>query len=597
MSRLARILAVLTIAAGPVLLVAPSAAADTNDFTITSFTADYYLDRDADDRSTLRTVETIVAEFPQHDQNHGIVRDLVDDYQGHPTNIDVESVTDGEGNDLAYEGESDDEFYTLQIGDGDEYVHGTQTYVITYTQHNVTLFDDGVEEFYWDTNGTGWYQSFGSVVARVHIPAELAQHLNGDVACYRGAEGSTDTCDAPARIEGDDGVVYELSEENLGGLVNVTLAIGFEPGTFVPRDNSASATPAFFVQLAASAIAVLIGIQSLVLLTTVFAHGRGRPTIVAEYLPPKNASVLEAALVTGRRKKAVAAQLISMAVAHNIRIIESPATGFFATGNEYTLELLSADGLSSDEAALARVFFGNGLTVGSQYTIVKTDTVVGKGTYDLIQGIDGALDDRGWLKGISAARRFFPAAFVVLAMVLSFIMMVVMIDDERGGWLPLLVWIPSVIATVITFAVIARRVLTEKGAELRDYLTGLLLYITVAETDRLRMLQSPEGAERTPVDTNDRAAVLKLYERVLPYAVLFDEEKRWAKELGEYYDQAPPDWYSGTSAFTAVAFASSINSIATTSSSAFSGSSSSSGGSSGGGSSGGGGGGGGGGGW
>lgn len=592
MSRLARILAVLTLAAAPVLLTATAAAADTEDFTIESFTADYYLDRDDGGRSTLRTVETIVAVFPEYDQNHGIYRQLVDDYQGHPTNIDVESVTDENGRELPYESESDDTFLTLQIGDGDVYVHGPTTYVITYTSHNVTLFNDSVEEFYWDTNGTNWAQPVDSLTARFHIADGLSEALNGDVACYRGAEGADDSCEA---VETDD--VIEVTASELGAYENVTVAIGFEPGTFVPRDNSATGSPVFYIEIVATAVAVLIAIQSLVRRGTTFASGRGRPTIVAEYLPPKNASVLEAALVTGRRKKAVAAQLISMAVAHNIRIIESPASGFFAAGNDYTLELLSVDGLTSDEAALARVFFGNGLTVGAQYTISKTDTAVGKGTYDLIQGIDGSLDSRGWLKPISAAKRFFPAAFVILATVLGFVMMVVMIDDERGGWLPLIVWIPAVISVVVTFAVVARRVLSEKGAELRDHLEGLLLYIRVAETDRLRVLQSPEGAERTPVDTTDRGAMLKLYERVLPYAVLFDEEKRWAKELGEYYDQAPPDWYSGTGAFTTAAFASSIGSISTSAASAYSGSSSSSGGSSGGGSSGGGGGGGGGGGW
>ena len=592
MSRLARILAVLALAAAPVLLSTPAASADTNDFTITSFTADYYLDRDEGGRSTLRTVETIVAQFPEHDQNHGLVRQLVDDYQGHPTNIDVESVTDENGNELPYEGESDDIFYTLQIGDEDEYVHGETTYVITYTSHNVTLFDGDVEEFYWDTNGTGWPQTFGELTARFHLADDLFGALNGEVTCYRGTQGGNNPCDA---IETDDG--FEITARDLGAYENVTIAIGFEPGTFEPRDNSATATPFFFIEIGAAVVAVLVALWALVRRATVFADGRGRPTIIAEYLPPKNASVLEAGLVTKRRKKAVAAQLISLAVAHNIRIIETPAEGFFASGSDYTLELLRVDGLGSDEAALARAFFGNALTPGTQYTIKKNDTVVGKATYDLVQSIEGALDDRGWRKKIAVGARLLPAVFVVLSTVLAFIMMILMVDDERGGFLPLLVFVPTVIATIVTFAVIGRSVLTEKGAELRDYLKGLLLYITVAETDRIRILQSPEGAERTPVDTADRGEMLRLYERVLPYAVLFDEEKRWAKELGEYYDQQPPDWYSGTTAFTTAAFASSIGSIATTAGSAYSGSSSSSGGSSGGGSSGGGGGGGGGGGW
>jgi uncharacterized membrane protein YgcG len=593
--RVARILAVLAIALGPVLLVATPAAADTNDFTISSFTADYYLDRDDGGRSTLRTVETIVAQFPEYDQNHGILRQLVDDYQGHPTNIDVQSVTDADGNDLSYDTESDDLFYTLKIGDADEYVHGAQTYVITYTQHNVTLFDGGVEEFYWDTNGTGWPQPVDALTARFHVSDQLADALTGNVACYQGAQGSDQKCTID-QVD-DDGVVYEVTATGLSPYQNVSVAIGFETGTFVPRDNSATATPVFFVQIAGAIGAVLVGIVTLGRRATLFADAPGRPTIVAEYLPPKNASVLESAFVIKRKKKAVAAQLISLAVAHKIRIIESPAQGFFASGMQYTLELLDASGLSTDEAALARAFFGNRLDVGETYTISKTDTTVGKAVYAVVYGIQQALDDRGWHKVISAAKRVGPAFLAVAAATLTFVMFILMVDDERGGWIPLVVFVPALLSAIITIAVVARSPLTEKGAELRDHLAGLHLYIRVAEKDRIRMLQSPEGAERTPVDTTDRGQMLKLYERVLPFAVLFDEEKRWAKELGEYYDQQPPDWYSGTGAFSTAAFASGISSVSTSAATAYSASSSSSGGSSGGGSSGGGGGGGGGGGW
>ena len=42
----------------------------------------------------------------------------------------------------------------------DDFVHGAQTYVFTYTLENVTRFfdDTGVDEFYWDVNGTEWQQ-------------------------------------------------------------------------------------------------------------------------------------------------------------------------------------------------------------------------------------------------------------------------------------------------------------------------------------------------------------------------------------------------------------------------------------------------------
>ena len=40
----------------------------------------------------------------------------------------------------------------------DDYVHGAQTYVFTYTLENVVrLFEDtGADEFYWNVNGTEW---------------------------------------------------------------------------------------------------------------------------------------------------------------------------------------------------------------------------------------------------------------------------------------------------------------------------------------------------------------------------------------------------------------------------------------------------------
>jgi uncharacterized membrane protein len=83
-----------------------------------------------------------------------------------------------------------------------------------------------------------------------------------------------------------------------------------------------------------------------------------------------------------------------------------------------------------------------------------------------------------------------------------------------------------------------------------------------------------------------------LYERLLPYAVIFGIEKGWAREMAPLYQQ-PPDWYSGSGTFNAVYFASAMSGLSAASTASFSAPSSSGGG----GFAGGGGGGGGGGGW
>src|SRR5690606_31484624 len=109
------------------------------------------------------------------------------------------------------------------------------------------------------------------------------------------------------------------------------------------------------------------------------------------------------------------------------------------------------------------------------------------------------------------------------------------------------VWVLIGIITMLA----THRPLTTAGAELREHLLGLREYIRLAEADRLQMLQSVSGAERVAGPGGD---VIKIYERLLPYAVLFGLERQWAAELGKYYDETPPDWYNGSSGFHIATF-------------------------------------------
>ncbi|HWH97884.1 MAG TPA: DUF2207 domain-containing protein, partial [Pseudolysinimonas sp.] len=81
----------------PPVVALDAAGTGVDDFEFASFDAEYELSRDAGGRSQLHTVETLVAVFPDFDQNRGIRRALVTDYKGHSTSIDIVSVTDGNG--------------------------------------------------------------------------------------------------------------------------------------------------------------------------------------------------------------------------------------------------------------------------------------------------------------------------------------------------------------------------------------------------------------------------------------------------------------------------------------------------------------------
>ena len=135
---------------------------------------------------------------------------------------------------------------------------------------------------------------------------------------------------------------------------------------------------------------------------------------------------------------------------------------------------------------------------------------------------------------------------------------------------------------------------TMEGIKVSKELEGLKLYITMAEQDRIKFLQSVKGA-----DTSTKG-IVKLYEKLLPYAVIFGAEDSWMAELNKYYKEHPEiehSWYYGTDYLTLTMFRNMTSTTASTIVSSTSYSSSSSSGGGGGGFSGGGGGGGGGGGW
>jgi len=104
-------------AAAPAALPALAALpGDASNFSFRSFDAVYQLGRDADHHATLAVTETIVALFPQSDQNHGIVRDIPASYGSADLQTHVLSVVDENNNPMPYAQSDVSGFVQLQIG-------------------------------------------------------------------------------------------------------------------------------------------------------------------------------------------------------------------------------------------------------------------------------------------------------------------------------------------------------------------------------------------------------------------------------------------------------------------------------------------------
>ncbi|MFD4960293.1 DUF2207 domain-containing protein [Microbacterium sp. NPDC058389] len=560
------------------------ARAAVDDFSFESLDVEYQLGRDADGASTLTVVETFVALFPDIDQNHGMRRAVPDSYQGAPLDPRLVSITDENGAPRASETETEDGFYYM-TSRADGFVHGRQTYVFTYTLHNVTRYfsDTGVGEFYWDVNGTAWPQSFGRITAHVTMTDDVDAARTGATACYVGSQGSTATC--PISDSGDG---VEASATDVGPYQTVTIAIGFTAGTFTPFDASYLASPWGWLQ----GIVALVGlggsfVAALVARRRFLRDAPGRPVIIAEYTPPPGLDAMQSAVLLGRTTKAVPAEVLEQAIVGSIRIEEGSHKLFGGVRLKAVLQdptLSDADG-----RMLLPGLFPSGVP-GEEFEFGGTDTRFSKTAQALLKAAADDLKARGFRRVVPGGAKAWPIVVAWLSAALVIVFGVIALVSFVTPLVPLLLFIGGLgVAFTVTFMV-ARDPLTAAGAEARDHLRGLKEFIEWAEADRIRMLQSPQGAERVPVDLTDPTVKLKLYEALLPYAVVFGQEKQWAEELAVLYgDRGNPGWYVGSTAFNAAAFSSGISSL-----SASAGSSSSSGGSSGGGSAGGGGGGGGG---
>lgn len=562
-------------------------SADVDDFSYVSWDARYEIGLDDEGRARMHVTESLSASFPDYDQNKGIVRGLPTSYQNAWSDVRVLSVTDENGADVPYETEEDDGVLFVLTGD-DDYVQGLTTYVIEYEMRDVVLAaDSGVDEFYWDLLPLDSTQAIDSFHAEIAFDSAMTENLTGEARCYLGYSGSTDECPIAA-----DGSEFRVAANDLAAGEGVTVAIGFESGT-VTQPSARQPNPV------TDTVPALVALGGLGLSVggwfAVSAFRRSRRTadglVIAQYDVPDSMPPLLAAAIVPGAKDAIPAEIVHLAVRGTLRIEE---------------------GVDAEEPRLRRL---PGTRIPDQLDVEALDALFAEadadGVANLPQESEAFSARMATLhaSGVTAAasRGLTTTARSRGAVILQWCAIaLVLVGFGLGLWGIVsgrVTAIPAFIAVVFGLVLVAigsfysfarHTVLTPEGARQYEYLMGVKEFIRVAEEDRLRMLQSYSGAERRQDGGVD---VIHVYERLLPYAMLFGMEDEWGRVLEIVYarEQRGATWIGDpTAPFVGArfaAFAASSHAAATYSAPSASGSSSS-GGSFGGGFSGGGGGGG-----
>ncbi len=513
------------------------AAADVNRFEIDSFDGRYVAVPDGD-RLTLQVTERITATF-RPETNHGIERRLDSRYGSTEIGIRDVTVTEPGGKPMPFSTRyADDGDILLRIGDPYSYASGTVTYLIGYTIDNAMVQAGDRQEIYLDINGTGWLQHFGRVSATVYVTA-LADQLLGEQACYQGPAGSTERCEIVRHPNRFTATVTDLAPRE-----TMTVAIGFQPGTVataVPLPRAPGfgwtgllAMPALGAACLAFALTMRAARRSL---------GRVHE-VVTRFEPPADLPPITAADFLGRPEAGAAAQLADLVVT-GLATITSPGEPIATAaqdrgrlGRRPAAELRSGLTVTLNNPGeisrgtlrdLCTTLFGNGRPVsldGVRHRDIASAT-----------GLRRELLKNLWLRKDAVV----PGPMLGVGMVAL----------TLWGWAQLAMGIPGLgwpflgcgLAAVLLLVAAAHYYpplgrLTPKGRQVRDELAGLQRFVTMAEAGRISWLQNAVDAPRVTGPT-DAESLVKLYEPLLPYAIVFGMEQTWQQLLGSLYDTLP----------------------------------------------------------
>ena len=489
-------------------------AQDIYEEQITSFVSDVTFNEDA----TIDVREEIHYYFPY--EKHGIYREIPVDYKvsgsfKRPTKLILNNLhyyPEGNTNltKRAYATSTSNGYRIFQIGEEENYVQGAYVYVIDYTlKYAVNYFDDH-DELYLNITGDSWEVPIISGYVNITLPAEA-----NDAICYTGGYGSTaQNC----KIEStEDKKTLKVSlTESLLAYEGYTVVVSMPVGSVANTENAQR------VQWILANIGIFLPIPVIFLVIGyVKKNGKNKKiTIIPNYHPPKDITpILSGYLYTKRpSNKYLTANLIDLAVRGYLKVKQISKRKYELIRTEK-----KADGLDEVESLLLEGIFGGKDTVRVDKissTFYLTVNKINLKTAKQIYEKDLFSKDRKKLKG-----KF--VLFGIVGAIAMFSLGSILIISAATGWF--LGFLFSAFALLIGGIMVDLRSI--KGNEMYYELLGLRMYIDTAEKKRIEFHNDPEKFR-------------DVFEKLLPYAMIFSLEKKWAKEFEDLY-KTPPDWYEG----------------------------------------------------
>ena len=511
----------------------------------------FAVDINIDKSGRVDVVENIVYDFGD-DKRHGIYRDIPYKYKGRGGSYLLEitdiSVASEAGYLYQIQTSREGRNLKIRIGDPDKYVTGRQAYVIKYSVMGAINFFEGHDELYWNVTGDEWEAPMQNVSATIALPRAI-DRSDVQAQCFAGAFGATDTCsDSFYSVAGPSSSKAMFAQDNLNPEEGLTVVVGMPKG--IIHEPTWQDVLLKTVSDNWIVIAPFIALFSMYFVWRTWGRDpKGRGAIVAQYDPPEGLSPAQVGTIIDEKVDQVdmSADIIHMAVNGYLKIKRTEEKKLIGKKVDYELLKLKPadDNFSKPERELFERLFEedkNSVKLSDlKNEFYKEWNNIRITIYKSV--VEGGYFPKNpfWIKAVYSI-----FGIVVVGLVGSFAAYYLMgliglISMAVSGFI------------VASFALIMP-VKTKKGALMKEYILGLKRYISIAEKERIKFHNAPE---KSP----------ELFDKLLPFAMVLNVEKQWAKQFKDLYKDQP-SWYEGPAGtrFNAIILASNMSHFSTTTS-------------------------------
>jgi len=506
--------------------------------------------------------ESILYDFGQ-ELRHGIYRTIP--LKG--IKIKVLEVVDEFNNPYPFQLIKDNDSLTIKIGDPNKTLSGRHKYNISYQVFNAIGFFEDHDELYWNVTGNEWKIPIEKAEAEVLVPEGISRE-NLKIECFTGIFGSKEK-DCQILVK-ENGEVWFETNKSLNPGEGLTVALGWQKGIVKG--------PGFFQRISPLIInfwPFLVPIFAFIYLFQEWLRKGKDPKIkkpiIVEYEPPDNLRPAEISLVAKQKVEPfdIAATIIDLAVRGYIKIKEVKR-GLFGRKDYMLINLADTEKATDlkmyEKELLARIFKNKTVVFVSELKnkLYKDFKEIAEMVFSEISPRNYYFSNPEKAKKelIDVADKIIIALFLIVLLLHALVPIIGIILATPT---PHTIYhdISNVLISVVSsnsflnlmFGGVISVFLfwffshfmpkrTLAGTEVYRKILGFKEYIKTAEKYRAQFYEKEN-----------------IFEKYLPYAMIFGLTEKWAKAFEGIY-QKPPSWYEGEfgPTFKVGTFSASLNS-------------------------------------